>query len=271
MADNKHKIAFLGGGNMAEAMIAGLLKSGSARRKDIVAADVSSKRRKYLKNKYGISTEPGNQEAVKGSGTVVLAVKPQVMEEVLKAVGALVVPGQLVVSIAAGITTRYIEKFLKSGVAVVRAMPNTPLLAGAGATAVCRGKFASKKHLNAAKNIFSVSGTVVETTEDRINAVTALSGSGPAYVFYMAELLKSVGVEMGLKENVADALARQTIFGAGLMLKEQDTEAQDLRRMVTSPGGTTEAALKYLHKNRFAEIFKSAVKQAKKRAGALSK
>ena len=150
-------------------------------------------------------------------------------------------------------------------------MPNTPLMAGAGATAVCKGLSSKKTHINESKKIFSVSGSVVEVTEDKINAITALSGSGPAYVFYLAEMLKDAGVEMGLKEDIADELSRQTIYGAGKMLKEQNVPASEMRKKVTSPGGTTEAAITYLDKKSFSKIFKDGVKQAKKRAGSLSK
>jgi pyrroline-5-carboxylate reductase len=150
-------------------------------------------------------------------------------------------------------------------------MPNTALLCGAGATAVSGGKYAKKRHIALAKNIFSVSGSVVEISESKINAVTALSGSGPAYVFYLAELLKTAGIKMGLEGGIAEKLSRQTVYGAGKMLKERDIAASELRKNVTSPGGTTEAALNYLLKKDFAGIFIEAVKQAEKRANALAR
>jgi len=269
-AANK-KIAFLGAGNMAEAIITGLVHSRLIAPENIIASDVKTDRLTYLSSKFKIKVATDNFSAIKPAGTIFLCVKPQMMEELLCASGLKISPKQLVISIAAGITTKYIESYLVKGVPVVRAMPNTPLLSGAGATALCPGKYANKIHVSAAKKLFSASGIVEETTEAKINAVTALSGSGPAYVFYLAELLKSAGAEMGLAEDVSDRLARQTVFGAGKMLVEQKAPASLMRKNVTSPGGTTEAALKYLEKNGFARIFKEAVKKAKKRAGDLSR
>jgi pyrroline-5-carboxylate reductase len=237
----------------------------------VVASDVSPERRSLLKKKFGICVTDSNSVAIESSKIVIFAVKPQVIGDVLNETGRFFKQGQVIISIAAGITIRYIENHLKPGLPVVRTMPNTPLLCGAGATAVSGGKYAKKRHLELAKKIFSISGCVVDVPEGQLNAVTALSGSGPAYVFYLAELLKNAGVKMGLKEEMADRLSRQAIYGAGKMLKERANPASELRKNVTSPGGTTEAALKHLVKRNFAGIFIGAVKQAKKRADTLAK
>jgi len=265
------KIAFLGAGNMAEAIMAGLVKSGLVRPGGISAFDVKSERLRYLKRKFGVNPAQNNSSALKGAAVVLLCVKPQMMEELLCEIGLHIRPGQLVISIAAGITTKYIERFLIKGVPVVRVMPNTALLAGAGATAVSAGKYAKERHVSQAVKLFSVSGITERVPEKKINAVTALSGSGPAYIFYMAEMLKDAGVKMGLPADVSEALSRQTVYGAGKMLKETGFPASQLRKNVTSPGGTTEAAIKFLDKKGFAGIFKAAVKRAKERAGELSR
>jgi pyrroline-5-carboxylate reductase len=265
------KIAFLGAGNMAEAIIAGIAGSKLVPPQRITASDVRKERLNYLKKKFGIKAADGNRSAVKASKIIFLCVKPQSMEELLSEIGPFIRPSQLVVSIAAGITTRFIEGYLTKNVPVVRAMPNLPLLAGEGVAGICRGRAAKKAHAGIVKKIFSASGLVVEIPEKKINAVTALSGSGPAYVFYLAEMLKTAGTEMGLAEDIADRLARQTVFGAGKMLKEQELSASQMRKNVTSPGGTTEAAVKHLEMKKFSKIFVEAVKLARKRAGELSK
>lgn len=265
------KIAFLGAGNMAEAIIAGIVKSKLTAPNNVMASDVRKDRLNYLHKKFGIKAAAGNVSAVKAANIIFLSVKPQSMEELLREIGHIIKPSQLVVTIAAGLTTNFIERSVSRGVAVVRVMPNLPLLAGEGAAGVCRGRNAKKSHAETVKKIFSASGVVVEVPEKNINAVTALSGSGPAYVFYLAEMLKSAGIEMGLPGDMSDNLARQTVFGAGKMLREKDIPASQMRKNVTSPGGTTEAAIKYLEQKHFSKIFIEAVKQAKKRAGELSK
>ena len=265
------KIAFLGAGNMAEAIIAGITGSGLVAPRNIIASDVRRERLKYLSNKFGVRAAESNISALKGAAVIFLCVKPQMMEELLCNTGLHIRPAQLVISIAAGITAKYVEKFLPGGVPVVRVMPNLPLMAGAGAAGICAGRHAKKAHVNTAVKLFSSSGIAVAVPENKLDAVTAISGSGPAYVFYLAEILKNAGTAMGLGESVSDRLSRQTVFGAGKMLKEQALPASQMRKNVTSPGGTTEAAIKFLDKKGFARILKEAVKLAKKRAGELSR
>jgi len=172
------KIAFLGAGNMAEAIISGLVNSGLVEPRNISASDVRVERVKYLQKKYRIKAEKDNISAIKNSKIIFLCVKPQAMEELLCGTGLKFNTNQFIISIAAGITTAYIERFLIKGVPVVRAMPNTPLMAGAGAAGVCAGKYAKKTHVATAVKLFSASGTAVVVPEKKINAVTALSGSG---------------------------------------------------------------------------------------------
>lgn len=263
-------IAFIGAGNMAEALIGSLTGSRAVAPKDIIASDVRSERLQKLKKKYGIRAARTNAEVLAFGDVIILAVKPQQMRALLQEIGGSVSRSQVVISIAAGITTKFIEGFLKKGVPVVRVMPNTPALIGAGAAGFSAGKFAKKPHRDIAEKIFSACGLAVGLEEKYINAVTALSGSGPAYIFFISEILEEAGVSMGLSREKAGALARQTIYGAGKMLKETDTPAAALRNQVTSPGGTTEAAIRYLQQHGFEKILKQAIARAEKRAQQLA-
>ena len=265
----KKNITFIGAGNMAEALISGFLKSGLVSKSRITAADLKGARLSYLRKKYGIRTEKSNRNAVKNADIVFLAVKPQQMEDVLRDLALFVRKGQLVISLAAGITTKFIESYLQT--AVIRSMPNTPALVGEGAIAVSKGRWASKKDLSTAKELFSTVGTVVALDEKHLNAVTALSGSGPAYVFYLAEAFEKAGEHLGLSKEVATALSKQTIFGAGKLLKQSDLNSSALRKMVTSPGGTTEAAIKHFEQQGFLNIVRGALSKAQNRAKQLNK
>lgn len=265
------KICFLGAGNMAEALISGLLNSGIVSASKITAVDLRNERLDYCRKKFGIEVTSDSSSAIRESDLIFLAVKPQQIEALLFEISRYVRANQLVISIAAGVTTGYIEKFFKSDAPVIRCMPNTPALLGEGAIAVCPGKDAKQSHVKLALRIFSTVGIAIELPEKKIDAVTALSGSGPAYVFYLAETLARAGAEIGLEPGVSDMLSRQTIFGAGKMLSYLKAHPSELRKNVTSPGGTTEAAIKHLETKKFSEIITGAVKQAYKRARQLSK
>ena len=267
----KKNIVFLGAGNMAEALIKGMVGSGLVLPSCITATDTRPERLAYLRRKLRIKTLRDNRTAVGNADIIFLAVKPQQMESVLSETGASLRPSQIVISIAAGITSGYIERFLPKGTPVIRSMPNTPALLGAGAIALAAGKCATRAHIALSKILFSVSGAVVELPEAQINAVTALSGSGPAYVFYLAEAMTKAGVALGLPDDIAALLARQTVFGAGKMLGELSTPTAELRRNVTSPGGTTAAAIEVLEKNKFADTLCRAIGRAEKRARELAR
>jgi pyrroline-5-carboxylate reductase len=264
------KISFLGAGNMAEAIINGLLKSRVSKPGNICASDISKTRLQYIAKRYGIKAVSDNTAAVKSSTIIFLAVKPQQVTEVLKDIAGSITKNHLVVSIAAGITTSLIEKHLGNKLRVIRSMPNTPALLGAGAVAVCAGKYSSKTDVALAKELFSSVGIVAVLKESQMNAVTAVSGSGPAYVFYLAEALEAAGTALGLPAEVSRQFSRATISGAGRMLAEIDESAQDMRRKVTSPGGTTAAAVKYFEQKGFRRIIRQAVGCAVKRAKELS-
>jgi len=266
-----HKIGFLGAGNMAEALISGLISSGMAKPGRIAAADICVPRLLFLKKKYGVRTVSDNRALVKESDMVFLAVKPKDMEKLLTETGASFTPSKLVISIAAGITSAFIEKFLPKNVAVVRSMPNTPALVGKGAIAIAAGRYARAGHLKLADKALSAAGLVVRLEEKMLNAVTAVSGSGPAYVFYLAEALENAAVEIGLDRTTAASLARRTVYGAGAMLAQTEDGPAVLRKKVTSPGGTTEAAVMFLEKKKFAGVFKQAVRKAFEKAGQLSR
>ena len=262
-------ITFVGAGNMAEALISGFLKSGLVSKSRVTAADVKGSRLSYLKKKYGIRTERSNRKAVEKANIIFLSVKPQQMQGVLLDISLSVRKPQLVISLAAGITTKFIEKYLRA--AVVRSMPNTPALVGEGAIAVSKGRWASAKDLATAKKLFLAVGTVVSLKEKDLNAVTAISGSGPAYVFYLAEAIEKAGVRLGLSKDVSAGLSKQTIYGAGKLLKQSDLNSSALRKMVTSPGGTTEAAIKHFEQQGFLNIVRGALSKAQNRAKQLNK
>jgi len=260
-------IAFIGAGNMAEALIRGLR---SAQAGAIVAADVRQERLEQLRAHYGIEICADNARAASNADVVVVAVKPQQMSEALGSLRSAIAHRPLLISIAAGITTARIERELIGEPRVVRAMPNTPALVGAGVAAVCRGRFATEADLAVAEGILRAVGLVVRVEEREMDAVTALSGSGPAYIFYMTEALIAAGVEAGLSEEVAKQLATQTVFGAAELLVESGRAPAELRGKVTSPGGTTEAALKVMQERGFEKIVAEAVRAAARRSRELS-
>lgn len=255
---------------MGEALIAGLLRSGHWKPSQIIACDVRHDQLANLQLRYKVRASADNRWAVREAGIVILAVKPQHMKHVLEEVGPVVRKEQLVLSIAAGITTAFIEKFLAKGVPVMRIMPNTPALIGQGMAGMARGRFAKESHERAARSIMETVGMAVSVPERAMDAVTAVSGSGPAYVFYVAEAMKEAGVKLGLAPHVADQLVRQTIKGSGALLAQSHEDAHTLRERVTSPGGTTEAALKVMEGSKVRRIFMKALQRAKDRSSELS-
>ncbi len=264
-------IAFVGAGNMAGALIRGLIGTATIPATHIIAADPDQARLDLLESDLAIRVAKSNEAAVEKANVVVLATKPQVFGQVLPSVAASLKPGTLVISIAAGISTRIIERMLPEGTRVVRTMPNTPALVGAGATAVAPGTHATEEDLALAKKLFESVGTVVRVPESQIDAVTGLSGSGPAYVFAMIEALRDAGVREGLPEATALELASQTVFGASRLLLERGEAPESLRQKVTSPGGTTVAGLQALDAQGFRDAVLGAVRAATKRSIELGK
>jgi pyrroline-5-carboxylate reductase len=266
-----HTIGFIGAGNMAEALIRGLVKGNHVPAGSVLASGPRRERLEELRKHYGIETLTDNRAVARRCNIVVLSVKPQIMDKVLREVGDQLKPGTLVVSIAAGVDTATIEEAVADGVRVVRAMPNTPALVGAGATAVSGGKYASEQDMATARAMFDAVGITVELDESHLDAVTGLSGSGPAYVFLIIEALSDAGVKVGLARRNAQKLAAQTLMGSAKMLLETDEHPGKLKDMVTSPGGTAIAGLHTLEEGGLRTTLINAVETATKRARELGR
>jgi pyrroline-5-carboxylate reductase len=259
------KIAFLGGGNMAEALIKGMLSADVAKSRQMVVTDTSSARLDYLK-KYNINPTASNRDAVQQSDIVLLCVKPQVMDAVLAEIAAAADSSKLIISIAAGITISRMEKGLIANPRVIRVMPNTPALVLSGAAGLAKGSSATNEDMALALEIFSAVGRAVVVDEKLLDAVTGLSGSGPAFVFTVIEALSDAGVKVGIPRPLALELAAQTVFGSAKMVLETKEHPAKLRDMVTSPGGTTIAGMHELEKGKLRAVLMNAVEAATKRS-----
>ncbi|HEX4854419.1 pyrroline-5-carboxylate reductase [Arenimonas sp.] len=268
---NPHAIAFIGGGNMARSLIGGLLKTGRAADSLRVAEPVSGLR-ESLAADFGVRVDAAGPEAADGAGTWVLAVKPQVMREVCEGLATLAqVQRPLVVSIAAGIPTARIDQWLGGGQAVVRAMPNTPALLGAGATGLFANAAVGAAQRAEAEALMQAAGLTAWIPDEALmDAVTAVSGSGPAYVFLLAEAMQAAGEAQGLAPDTARTLVLQTLLGAARMLSESGEPAAVLRQRVTSPGGTTQAAVESFEANGFREVVAQAIAAATERGRQLA-
>jgi pyrroline-5-carboxylate reductase len=264
-------IAFIGGGNMARSLIGGLVSRGAAAAGIRVAEPVAALR-DALRADFGVQVFDQAATAADGAGTWVLAVKPQVLREVCAGLAPLAqAQGPLVVSIAAGITATQLERWLGGDLAIVRTMPNTPALLGAGVTGLCANARVDEPGRKRTDALLSAAGkTVWLDDEARMDAVTALSGSGPAYVFLLAEAMQAAGETEGLPSEAARTLALQTILGAARMLTEGDEPAAELRRRVTSPGGTTQAAIETFEAGGFRGLVARAIHAAAERGRQLS-
>jgi pyrroline-5-carboxylate reductase len=258
-------IGFVGTGNMAEALIRGLVHAGVVKSRQIIGSDPRAERRSELAAKYQIVLSDDNCEVARKADILVLSVKPQVMAQILEEIAAHVKPHALVISIAAGVPIAVIEGKLP-GVRVVRTMPNTPALVGAGATAIAAGGHATADDLKAAKRIFDSVGMTVVLEEGQMDAVTGLSGSGPAYVFLIIEALSDAGVKVGLSRYNAQALAAQTVLGSAKLLIETNEHPGRLKDMVTSPGGTAIAGLHTLEEGGLRTTLINAVEVATNRS-----
>jgi pyrroline-5-carboxylate reductase len=268
---NDSSIAFIGGGNMARSLIGGLVSRGAAAAGIRVAEPVAALR-DALRADFGVQVFDQAATAADGAGTWVLAVKPQVLREVCAGLAPLAqAQGPLVVSIAAGITATQLERWLGGDLAIVRTMPNTPALLGAGVTGLCANARVDEAGRKRTDALLSAAGkTVWLDDEARMDAVTALSGSGPAYVFLLAEAMQAAGETEGLPSEAARTLALQTILGAARMLTEGDEPAAELRRRVTSPGGTTQAAIETFEAGGFRGLVARAIHAAAERGRQLS-
>ncbi len=265
------KVGFLGAGNMGEALIRGLLKAGLVPTDHIFATDVRLGRLEQLAKLYGIHTLSDNALLVKRVDVVILAVKPQIIHQVLREVAAVVTPRQLFVSIAAGVPTAALRADLPKSVRLIRVMPNTPALVLEGVTAVARAEGLKAGDLETAEEIFGAVGKVVVLEEELLDAVTGLSGSGPAYVALMIEALADGGVRVGLDRITAMTLAAQTVLGSAKLLIETGTHPGQLKDMVTSPGGTAIAGIAALEEGGVRRTLINAVERATRRSQELGR
>ena len=261
-------IAFIGAGKMGQALIRGLLTSGVARA-HLTAADADAGIRRAAAKAFRIRVTADNAAAARRADVVVIAVKPQQLPEVLPALARVIRRRQLVISIAAGTTLRWLQARLP-GVPIVRAMPNLPATVGQGFTALARGRHAGARHLATARKIFEAAGTVVDLPERQFDAITAVSGSGPAYVFYLVKCWEDAARSLGMPASAASAAIRQTLVGSVALLESSGLPAEELIRRVASKKGTTEAALNVLARRRVASHFQEAVQAAARRSRALS-
>jgi len=258
-------ITFIGGGNMARSLIGGLLERGVPAA-SIRVAEPFEAARTALASRFGVQVGDDNRAAAAQADTLVLAVKPQVMAQVCSELADVLPAGACVVSIAAGITTAQLDRWLGGGRAVVRSMPNTPALLGVGATGLYANAHTSAAQLDRAEALLSAVGLTVRIADERLmDAVTALSGSGPAYAFLLAEAMQAAGEAQGLPAAAARALTAQTLLGAARMLVEDGEPAAALRARVTSPGGTTQAAITSLQAAGFEGIVATAIDAATRR------
>ncbi|MGD9780804.1 MAG: pyrroline-5-carboxylate reductase [Kiritimatiellia bacterium] len=263
------RIAFLGGGNMAEAIIAGLLGGGVSMEQNVVASDPSEARRATLSDKYGMATTADNAEAVRGADVVVLAVKPQQAAEALASAKGALSEKQVLVSICAGLPTAALEAQVPARVA--RAMPNLPALVRRGVTAICGGARATAEDMALTEKLFAAVGAVVRLPESKMNETTALSGSGPGYVFAFMEALEAAGIAMGIEAATARKMAVETVRGAAELAAETGEGPAELRRRVSSKGGTTLAGLAAMEENGFSAAVAAGMEAARNRAAELAR
>jgi pyrroline-5-carboxylate reductase len=260
--------AIIGAGVMGETLLSGLVRAG--RRVDqLMVGEKRPERAQELEERYGVAVV-SNREAAAKADTVALVVKPQDMADVLAEISPDLRPGQLVVSLAAGITTAFIESHVPEGVAVVRVMPNTPALVDEGMAAISPGSHCDEGHLAEAESLMASTGKVLRIPEKQMDAVTAISGSGPAYIFFVVESMIEAGVHLGLPRATATDLVVQTLVGSAAMLRETGTHPVVLREQVTSPSGTTASALRELEIHRVRAAFLAAMEAARNRSRELA-
>jgi pyrroline-5-carboxylate reductase len=260
--------AIIGAGVMGETLLSGLVRAG--RRVDqLMVGEKRSERARELEERYGVAVV-SNREATAKADTVALVVKPQDMGDVLEEIAPDLRAGQLVVSLAAGITTAFIESRVPAGVAVVRVMPNTPALVDEGMAAIAPGSHCDESHLAEAESLMASTGKVLRIPEKQMDAVTAISGSGPAYIFFVVESMIEAGVHLGLPRATATELVVQTLVGSAAMLRETGTHPVVLREQVTSPGGTTASALRELEIHKVRAAFLAAMEAARNRSRELA-
>jgi pyrroline-5-carboxylate reductase len=261
------RIAIIGAGRIGEALLSGLLSSGWS---DIVVTSRSDTRVAALRERHGVEATTVNADAIAGAALVVIAVKPQDIDALLDDIGAALAPEQTVLSVAAAITTAYIEQRIAAGVPVVRAMPNAPSTVHEGMAGIAAGSHATEAQLALAEDVLTHLGRVVRVPESAMDAVTALSGSGPAYFALLAEAMIEAGILLGISREISTTLVVQTMLGTAKQLRDEKMHPVELRESVTSPGGTTIAAIRELEQAGVRAAFLNAIQAAMTRAGELA-
>lgn len=267
---SKRNVAFLGAGKMGGIILQALLKNGLLSPQRTYATVAHPERARALASKLKIKVGTNNAEAAQGADIIVIAVKPQVVEEVVREISAVVGPKQLIISVAASVPTSMIERNLPTHVPVIRAMPNTPCLLASGMTAICKGKYAGTEDLALACHMFEVVGRTVVLDEKHMDAVTALSASGPAYIYIILESLAEAGVKVGLPRDIATLLAAQTTLGAAKVVLETGDHPALLKDAVTTPAGCTIDAIMELEEGKLRVTLIKAVVKAAQRAKELA-
>ena len=266
MTVDERRIAILGGGKIGESLLAGLLTTGWRSPGELVVTGRREERMRELAERYGVQATLSNAEAVARAAVVVIAVKPQDFDVLLGEVAPLLSPEQTVLSVAAAIPTSTIERRLADGVPVVRAMPNTPATVHEGVAGVCAGAHADDEHLALAEEVLGHVGRVVRVPERYMDAVTAVSGSGPAYFALLAEAMIEAGILLGLSREITTTLVVQTMFGTAKLLRDESMHPVELREAVTSPGGTTIVAIRELERAGVRAAFLNAIQAAMDRS-----
>ncbi len=264
------RTAFLGGGKMAEALIAGLIRSGGRTPDELMVTSRRDERARELAGKFGIASTLDNGEAARWANVLVLMAKPQDMEAMLGQIREHVTPEDTVISFAAGIRTSFVEKHLPDAVPVVRVMSNVPVMVDEAMSVISTGRHADEQHLAVAEELLGYVGRVLRLNEKHLDAVTATSGSGPAYFFLLAEAMIEACILLGLSRDVATELIIQTMLGSAKMLRDTGKHPVELREMVTSPGGTTIEAIRHLEEAGVRAAFLNAIDAARKRGEELA-
>ncbi len=267
----RRRVAFLGGGKMGEALVAGLIRSGGRGADDIMVTCRREERAKELAGKYGVTATLDNAEAVRWADTLIITVKPQDMDVLLAQIADHVTHEHLVISFAAGIHTSFVERHLAPGVPVLRVMSNVPVMVDEAMSVVSPGRHAEDKHLAVAEELLGYVGRVLRLPEKHQDAITATSGSGPAYFFLLAEAMIEACILLGLSRDVATELIIQTMLGSARMLRDTGKHPVELREMVTSPGGTTIEAIRHLEEAGVRAAFLNAIDKARKRSEELAR
>src|SRR6476661_2863582 len=270
MAANSRRIAILGGGQIGETLLFRLLNAGWRKPEEIVVTGRRQERIDELAERYGVETTLVNADAVGGASFIVIAVKPQDFDVLLGEVGGLITPEQTVLSVAAAVPTKQIEQHLSDGVPVLRAMPNTPATVHEGMAGLCAGAHAGDEHLAMAEEVLKHVGRVVKIPEPYMDAVTAVSGSGPAYFALLAEAMTEAGILLGLSREVTTQLVVQTMLGTAKLLRDEHMHPVELREAVTSPGGTTIYAIRELERAGVRAAFLNAIQAAMERSRELA-